>query len=359
MTGRGVDQAFRRSVDPRLQETHVCDARRYLELAREAHGPVPGPVEPGYPWGDALEELDRATPDARIANLETAVTDRGRPDPSKGIHYRMHPANVGCLEAARLHACALANNHVLDWGRRGLEDTLGALRRAGIATAGAGEDLDAARTPVELEAGGRRLRVFAFASRDAGVPPGWAAGEDRPGVWRLPDLSEATLERTVRTIRGRSGGDDLLVASVHWGGNWGWEVNRAQRAFARGLVERAGVDVVHGHSSHHPKGMEVHGGRLILYGCGDFVNDYEGIRGHEAYRPELAVMYLPRLEPSSGRLARLELRLFRSRGLRLERASREDVRWLRRALEREGPLVGGTLSPTEGGGLALEPEGVR
>jgi Putative enzyme of poly-gamma-glutamate biosynthesis (capsule formation) len=72
---------------------------------------------------------------------------------------------------------------------------------------------------------------------------------------------------------------DIVVASIHWGGNWDYKVPREQREFAHKLIDEAGVDVIHGHSSHHIKGIEVYRGKLIMYGCSDLLNDYEGISG--------------------------------------------------------------------------------
>jgi poly-gamma-glutamate synthesis protein (capsule biosynthesis protein) len=154
-------------------------------------------------------------------------------------------------------------------------------------------------------------------------------------VHRLANLSRATLEREADRIRGATRPGDLVVASLHWGGNWGWSVPPEHRRFARGLVERGGVDIVHGHSSHHPLGMEVHRGKLVLYGCGDFLNDYEGIAGHEEYRPDLTLMYFPRIDRESGDLVGLRMMPMRIRRFRLERASREDADWLHEALTRE------------------------
>ena len=81
------------------------------------------------------------------------------------------------------------------------------------------------------------------------------------------------------------------MVSVHWGGNWGYDVPRDQRRFAHRLLD-GGVHLVHGHSSHHPRPVEVHDGKAVLYGCGDLVNDYEGIDGFEEYRGELRLVYL-------------------------------------------------------------------
>jgi Bacterial capsule synthesis protein PGA_cap len=69
--------------------------------------------------GDALPVLEDAAPDVRVINLETSITRSRDFAPGKAIHYRMSPGNVPCLAAVRPGACALANNHVLDFGRRG------------------------------------------------------------------------------------------------------------------------------------------------------------------------------------------------------------------------------------------------
>jgi poly-gamma-glutamate synthesis protein (capsule biosynthesis protein) len=354
MTGRGVDQALPHPGDPRLHEPWVKDAREYVALAERAHGPIPRPVAPGYPWGDALAELERVRPAARIVNLETAVTSRGEPWPGKGIHYRMHPANAACLTAAGLDCCVLANNHVLDWGREGLLETLDALAAPGIAVAGAGRDREQAEAPAALPIPhGGRVLVFAFADRSSGVPREWAASAEEPGVDLLPDLSPAAAERIAERVAAVKRPGDLVVASIHWGPNWGWDVGRDERAFAHRLLDDAGVDLVHGHSSHHPKGIEVHRGKLVLYGCGDLLDDYEGITGYEQYRDDLMLLYFPALEPASGRLAALEMTPLRMRRFRLEHPPAADVEWLRATLDRESRRLGAEVELTAEGRLRL------
>lgn len=339
MTGRGIDQILPHPVQPHLFEPYARSALEYVALAERRSGPIPRRVDPAYVWGDALEELDRVRPHARIANLETAVTTSELPAPGKGIHYRMHPANIACLAAAGLDCVALANNHVLDWGSRGLEETLATLRHAGIRTAGAGRDGTEAAAPavIDLAHGGRCL-VFAFAAIDSGVSDAWAANAG-PGVNLLRDLSDATVGHIARAIAVHKRADDMVVMSIHWGGNWGYRIGAPERAFAQGLIDRAGVDVLYGHSSHHAKGIEVYRDRLILYGCGDFLNDYEGIGGHEAYRPDLALMYFPTIAPT-GALLGLRMLPTRTQRFRIHRASRADAGWLRTMLEREGRELG-------------------
>jgi len=257
MTGRGIDQVQANPGDPALYELLVRDARDYVRLAEAVNGRVPAPVASGYVWGEALAEIDRRRPNLRLVNLETAITHRGQPWPDKGVHYRMHPANIGCLMVARIDCCALANNHVLDWGQDGLAQTLATLHQAGIQTAGAGTNAEAASAPTVL---------------------------------------------------------------LHWGGNWGVEVPQAHQQFSRRLIELGAADLVHGHSSHHPRPVEVYRGRLILYGCGDLINDYEGIASQRSHDPSAVCLYFAQISRASGALQRLEIVPMQLRRLQLVKA---------------------------------------
>ncbi|RKG54408.1 CapA family protein [Corallococcus sp. AB011P] len=355
MTGRGIDQVLPQPAPPGIHEFYLKDARAYVALAEERNGPIRKPVGFGEIWGDALAALEQAEPDVRIINLETSITTSEQWWPDKGIHYRMHPQNAACLTAARIDCCALANNHVLDWGYPGLTETLTTLRRMGIATAGLGEDLEEARRPACLEVGaGKRVVVFSFGDDSSGIPPAWAAGRDRPGVDLLPDLSLATARRLGERVASIKREGDIVIASIHWGENWGYTVPRAQRDFAHALIDEAGVDVVHGHSSHHPRGIEVHHGRLILHGCGDFLNDYEGILGHEDYRPDLTLMYLASVDPMSGQLVSLRMVPMQLRQLRPHRATLRDAEWLCGVMDREARRLGtGTRLALEGDGALV------
>ena len=353
MTGRGIDQVLPSPGDPTLYEPYVRDARRYVELAEARHGRIARPVEPAYIWGDALAELARRRPHLRIVNLETAITTSPDAWPGKGIHYRMHPANVGCLTAAGIDCCVLANNHVLDWGRAGLTETLATLDAADVATAGAGRTLQQATEPAILRAAVRRVLVFALGSPTSGIPRSWAAGPERPGVSLLREASDRAVEQLAERIAAVRRPGDLVVASIHWGPNWGYEIPDFRRRLARLLVEEAAVDLVHGHSSHHPVGVEVHRGRPILYGCGDFLNDYEGIGGHEEYRGDLRLGYFATFAPQSGELTDLVMVPFESRRLRLRRASTRDADWLRRTLDRECGRLGAGVVGRADGSLAL------
>lgn len=355
MTGRGVDQILAHPSDPRIHESFLKSAQQYVELAEEASGAIPKQVDLSYIWGDALTELARRAPDVRIINLETAVTTSDDAWPGKGVHYRMHPANVGYLRAAGIDCCALANNHVLDWGYAGLRETLQTLRGAGLKTAGAGADASEAAAPALIEVAGKgQVVVFALGSETSGIPRRWAAAPDTPGVNMLRDLSDDTARELARRLRTVKRPGTVVVASVHWGENWGYRVPRAQQRFAHRLIDEGGVDVVHGHSSHHPKGIEVYRDRLILYGCGDLLDDYEGIGGYQEFRGELCLMYFPVIDARTGALVRLRMTPTRMRRFRVTPASTEEARWLGDLLDREGAAFGTRVGLDADGTLALD-----
>jgi 2'-5' RNA ligase len=358
MTGRGIDQVLPHPSNPVLHEYHVASALDYVRLAEEANGAIPKPRAFSYVWGAALEELSRAQPDVRIINLETSITRSDEHDP-KGINYRMSPENAECLAAAGIDCCALANNHVLDWGQAGFLDTLRSLDRLRIAHAGAGRNHAEAGEPAIIDVSGKgRVVVFAFASTTSGVPRHWAARHERPGVNLLADLSDATIAGVVDEIARVRRPGDVIIASIHWGPNWGYDVPDEQVRFARALIDRAGVSIVHGHSSHHPKGMEAYRNRLILYGCGDFINDYEGIAGYEVFRGDLSLMYFADVDAASGELVALEMVPLRIRRFQLIHASRADTQWLMDTLNQTNREFGARVYLDPEGRLRLSCDGV-
>ncbi len=356
MTARGIDQILPHPGDPALYEPYMKDARGYVELAEELSGPIEKPVSFSYIWGDALGELKRAAPDLRLINLETAVTKGGEFWPDKEVLYRMSPENIPCITEAGIDFCSLANNHILDWGYSGLRETLKTLKGAnmqgvadpGLKFAGAGGNKSEASAPAVFDVRGKgRVVVFSYGSETSGIPPEWAAGEERPGVNLLENFSGKTVRLIKEEILGTKRPGDIVVFSVHWGGNWGYEVPGRQREFAHRLIEECGVDIIHGHSSHHVKAIEVFKDRLILYGAGDFINDYEGIGGRERYRADLSLMYFASVEPQTGRLLSLRMTPTRMRRFRVNMAGRKDALWLKELLNREGKMFGTAVEVEE------------
>ncbi|MEW6635850.1 MAG: CapA family protein [Actinomycetota bacterium] len=257
-------------------------------------------MRPEEPWGDTLALLLSA--DLRVINLECALTTHDRPwsRTPKVFHFRAGPERaVGVLRAARIDACSLANNHTLDFEERGLLDTIRHLDAAGIRHAGAGRDAEEAARPAALEAEGERVALVAFTDNE----PPFAAGEGRPGTNYLPVSLDPDVLSQVESVIGaaREAGARTVVFSNHWGPNMVERPPEHFRRFARAVIER-GADVYYGHSAHVFQGVEIYGGRPILYDTGDFIDDYavdERLRNDRSF--------LFRLSVEDGELRRLEL----------------------------------------------------
>ncbi len=341
MTGRGIDQVLPHPGRPEIHEPYMKDARGYVEIAERVNGTIPAPVSFSYIWGDALDVLKEVNPDLRLINLETSITRSDNYREGKGIHYRMNPENVPVLASAGIDFCSLANNHILDWGNEGLFETIDTLREAGIKFAGAGINREEAETPAIFEIEGKgRVVVFSFCTRTSGVPSDWVAGDERPGVSLLEDLSQLQVERIMGMVDKVKREGDIVIASIHWGSNWGYRIPEKHREFAHLLIDKAEVDIIHGHSSHHPRPIEVYRGKPILYGCGDFINDYEGIGGYEQFRDDLVLMYLLNMDISRKTLKEMRMVPLQIKNFRLHRANREDAVWLQKRLNSESRIFG-------------------
>lgn len=341
MLGRGIDQVMPHPSDPIIYESYVKDARRYVQIAEDANGPISRPVPLDYIWGHAFDILNADTIDLRLINLETSVTTSDNYWRGKGINYRMHPKNIPALKEVQIDVVSLANNHVLDWGFAGLEESIKSLNENEIATVGAGDNLEQAQSPAIFEMQGKgRVLVFASGSTDSGVPLRWAATESQPGVNLIEDFSRATVQRIRAQIQAIKRPNDIVILSLHWGGNWGFSIPSEHQEFAHALVDEAFVDVVHGHSSHHIKAIEIYQGKLIVYGSGDLITDYEGIGGHESYRGDLGLLYFAAINPSTGMLAQLRMLPSQMKNFRLTAPSPKDVSWILDTLNREGKKLG-------------------
>jgi poly-gamma-glutamate capsule biosynthesis protein CapA/YwtB (metallophosphatase superfamily) len=354
MTGRGIDQVLSHPGNPHIHEPYMRSAKGYVELAEKANGPILQPVDYSYIWGDALEEFERAVPDLRIINLETSVTKSDDYWKSKGINYRMCPENIPCITAAKIDCCSLANNHILDWGYNGLTETLETLKRVNVKSAGAGQNFMEAETPAVMEVQGKgRVIVFSFGSVRSGIPLSWGATEEKPGINLLKDVSDKTVSYIKEKVQNVKQRGDIVVASIHWGSNWGYAIPREHTEFAHKLIDNADVDVIHGHSSHHVKGIEVYKDKPVIYGCGDFLNDYEGISGYEDFRDDLGLMYFVGMDRLTGELVYLQMTPTRIKRFRVNRASKAEVFWLRDTLNREGKKIGTQVELSEDNILTL------
>ena len=259
-------------------------------------------MQPEEAWGDVLPHLAQA--DLRIVNLECALTKHRQPwmRTEKMFHFRADPEAVRVLQAARIDACALANNHILDFEERGLFDTLHGLDAAGIRHAGTGADAAEAAAPAMLEVHGvSPCRVALLSCTDN--QPDFAAKAEHPGTNYLEvSLQKETLARIANGIaQARAQGADLVVFSNHWGANFVERPSPEFRSFARRVIE-LGADIYYGHSAHICQGIEIYQGKPILYDTGNFIDDYAV---HPLLRNDRSCLFKMMFE--HGRLNRIEL----------------------------------------------------
>ncbi len=199
--------------------------------------------------------------DLAFANLESPVGEPAWVEPGRGAEFRLDRGVPAALARAGVRVVSLANNHMMDCGPRGLAATLAACAEAGLATAGAGADLDAARAPARLAVRGRRVVVLAWSASVAG-----RAGAGVPGTAPLEsEIVRADLARWRPEA-------DLLVASVHWGSMYVDYPPPRVMELAQTLAE-AGADLVIGHHPHVTQGARRAGRTLTLFSLGDFVFD--------------------------------------------------------------------------------------
>jgi len=201
-----------------------------------------------HPW---LAGDDGATPDRVLtfANLESPLTTE--PQVRERYDLRAPPSAAAALRAGGFDALSLANNHALDAGQAGLQETIDALRAAGIApwvdraTIAAGSE-----TPARLQGGALAYQGLAF---DDSVLP----------------LDIRAAASTVAAAAKRA---DVVIVSIHWGAEYQAAVSLRQRAIARALSE-AGADVIVGHGPHVLQRVEWVGKTLVAYSLGNFLFD--------------------------------------------------------------------------------------
>jgi poly-gamma-glutamate capsule biosynthesis protein CapA/YwtB (metallophosphatase superfamily) len=270
--------------------------------------------DPGAPLLDpALAELARSA-DLFLLNLECCVSKRGAPieEPGKPFFFRAPPAAAERLAELGVAAVTLANNHVLDFGPDAFADTLRHLDAAGIATAGAGLDREAARAGLALSAAGCRLRLVAVGDH----PASYAAGGDRPGI-AFADLAGGGVPGWLREAARPADGECVIVAA-HWGPNMTPAPVPHVRAAAEAL-EAAGATLIAGHSAHLPHGTR----RRTLFDLGDFLDDYAV---DPLLRNDLSLLWLVQLDADGpGRVEGVPVRLEYAFSRLADRAEAEEL----------------------------------
>jgi poly-gamma-glutamate synthesis protein (capsule biosynthesis protein) len=271
--------------------------------------------------------------DLFVLNLECCISERGEPwpDPRKPFFFRAPPVAVEALALLGVDCVTLANNHALDFGPEALVDTIELLRAAGIATVGAGADLEQARAPAVLDAGGFRLAVVGASDH----PESFAAAPHRPGI-ALASLADDVSGWVLDAVQ-RVDADAVLMTS-HWGPNMATRPRPSIRAAAARLLS-AGATLVAGHSAHVFHGVE----GPVLYDLGDFVDDYATDR---ALRNDLGLLFLVTLDAQGP--VRIEAVPLKLEYCHTRIAEGRDVDWIRSRFRRACAELGTEVVAADG-----------
>jgi poly-gamma-glutamate capsule biosynthesis protein CapA/YwtB (metallophosphatase superfamily) len=296
---------------------------RKVAEALAAHGPD-GLVT------DEVVALTRGA-DLVVLNLECCISERGTPwpDPHKPFFFRAPPAATEVLNRLGVDCVTLANNHALDFGAEALLDTFDHLASAGIAWVGAGRNLEEARAPALLEAGGFRLAVLGGSDH----PREYAAGPDSPGIAFGLDWLPVAINRLA---------PDAVLVMPHWGPNMASApLLRIRRAAAE--LRAAGATLIAGHSAHVFHGVE----DGVLYDLGDFLDDYAV---DAVLRNDLALLFLVTFEDNRPR--RLEVVPLKLDYCHTRLADGDDAAWIRRRFSAACAALG-TEVAEEGGRVVV------
>ena len=211
--------------------------------------------------GELTETMQAA--DIMCLNNEFTYSTGGAPLPGKAYTFRAMPERVEVLRQLGVDAVTLANNHVYDYGKEALLDTLTVLEEAEIPYFGAGRNLEEAMQPLYLEADGKSIALVG-ASRAEKNKMTPQATENDPGILRCYDT-----ELFQEAIREGKENADFCIDFVHWGTEYSYELEPVQPETGRAYLD-AGADAVIGAHSHCLQGMEYYEGKPIIYSLGNY-----------------------------------------------------------------------------------------
>jgi poly-gamma-glutamate synthesis protein (capsule biosynthesis protein) len=204
--------------------------------------------------------------DLAMLNLETAVTGRGEPVAGKQFHFRSPAESFVALKSAGVDVVNMANNHALDYGSVGMEDTFDAIASYGMPVVGIGHNVEEAYRPYRTVINGQRIGVFGAVDwLEPGLVSDWTATDDRPGLAFCIDPT-----RLLAAVRSARPVLDTLIVFLHWGTEYTHCASPDQHSLAIALVG-AGADIIVGSHAHEVFGAGHVGSSLVAYGLGNFV----------------------------------------------------------------------------------------
>ena len=265
----------------------------------------------GHYEEDVGDSVDRAflgfdllkTADIAMVNLECPVTTRGRLV-SKPYNFRMHPRFLSALTLAGVDVVNLANNHIFDFGKVGLFDTISYLDSIGIQHVGAGRSASEARMPAIIRANGKQIALLGYyGGGEAPKATRWTAG--------VADRRVSQIHRDIERIR-RENSADYVVVNLHWGAEKADTPDRDQIEFAHAVID-AGADIIIGHHPHVLQGIERYKSGVIVYSLGNFVF---GGNSRDTYDTVLFEVRLVDKDNASYRLIPIRIERWQARELK-------------------------------------------
>ena len=196
-------------------------------------------------------------------NNEFTYSDRGQPLPGKAYTFRADPARVENLKLLGVDIVGLANNHVYDYGKDALLDTMDTLDAAGIPYVGAGHNLAEASEPVYMEVQGKKI-AFVAASRAEKNKMTPQATDTEPGILRC--YGTALFDEEIKEADANA---DIVVALPHWGTEYSTVLEPVQTSTAHEYID-AGADVIIGAHTHCLQGFEFYNDVPIVYSLGNY-----------------------------------------------------------------------------------------
>ena len=201
--------------------------------------------------------------DIMCLNNEFTYSTGGTPLKGKAYTFRAHPSRVEILKEMGVDIVSLANNHAYDYGPQSLIDTMATLKEAGISYVGAGHNIDEAMEPAYFEVDGKTI-AYVAASRAEKNKMTPQATMDSPGILRCYDT-----ELFVETIKEAKKNADYVIAYVHWGTEYSYELEEVQLSTGREYLD-AGADIIIGAHPHILQGIEYYNGKPIVYSLGNY-----------------------------------------------------------------------------------------
>ena len=201
--------------------------------------------------------------DFTAVNLETAVTTRGVPQP-KQFHFRTTGKAFTAVRAAGIDLVTMANNHVLDYGRTGLHDTIAAARRARFPYVGIGRNARAAWAPYITTIHGVRIAVIGV-SQVTELASSWVATRTRSG-----EANAINVRRTLAAVRAARKRASVVIVFMHWGTEGQSCPDSGQLSLAPRLAA-AGASIIVGAHAHVLQGSGWLGHTFVAYGMGNFL----------------------------------------------------------------------------------------